>query len=254
MIESYRSYHIRPAIGCLKWLKQWDTNADRHIMEVGEWTPQALRRHSRTLDQTLCEGSQVLPETGTFSVSLEPRDVVHLVGEARRWFQSAGGRNNLRIDIPPDGGGQETYRLGPGQSASKAARYSHESSVIGVTAVRVGLPVADHGVDASTERLPHLFRKFSRLEGEKLRRDFVGSGLGQALQWDSGDRRGRIWAEIDGPGLGPVVVEAAARPSPPRRRGQAGRGPTRILAVDDATRRRSDTSETLSLRQATRRL
>ena len=41
-------------------------------------------------------------ETGTLPVTPEPAEVAVLVDRARSTFISAGGRNNLAIDIPPD--------------------------------------------------------------------------------------------------------------------------------------------------------
>ncbi len=94
------------------------------------------------------------------------------------------------------------------------------------------------------ERLPHLFKKFSRTgddEGEKRARQ-RGAGPGpRHLRGDSGDPRGRIWAESDGAGLGhaftftlPVVEEAATLPTQLlERSGRVGRQRTRILVVDD---------------------
>ena len=41
-------------------------------------------------------------ETGALSVGLEPAEVAVLVDRARNAFRSAGGRNNLAIDIEPD--------------------------------------------------------------------------------------------------------------------------------------------------------
>ena len=129
---------------------------------------------------------------------------------------------------------------------TNAARYSHEASAIGVTAVREGYHVAvsvtDEGRGIAAERLPHLFRKFSRLEGEDRGRDIAGSGLGLAICKGIVEAHGgRIWAESDGPGLGarftftiPVAQDAGigAANFPVRSR-RSERERERILAVDD---------------------
>ena len=189
-------------------------------------------------------------ETGTLPVSPEPVDVTVLVDEARSRFQSGGGRNNLQIDLPPDLPRVLADRRRVVQVLnnllSNAARHSSELSPIRVAAVRDGVhvafSVADYGVGVPAERLPHLFRKFSRLDGEERGREVGGSGLGLAICKGIVEAHGgRIRAESDGPGLGsrftftlPAVKEAAAvrsRRSRPRPRKEPE--PTRILCVDD---------------------
>ena len=103
--------------------------------------------------------------------------------------------------------------------------------------------------ESSTSR-PHLFRKFSRLEGEDRGRDIAGSGLGLAICKGIVEAHGgRIRAESDGPGLGarftftiPTVEEAGSGTAiglpplstPAARRAVAGAGErVRVLAVDD---------------------
>jgi signal transduction histidine kinase len=121
-------------------------------------------------------------ETGTLPVSPEPVDVTVLVDEARSRFQSGGGRANLIIDIPPDLPRVLADRRRIVQVLnnllSNAARHSNELSAIRVAAVRNGVhvafSVADDGVGVPAERLPHLFRKFSRLEGEERGRETGG--------------------------------------------------------------------------------
>ena len=189
-------------------------------------------------------------ETGTLPVSPEPVEVTVLVDEARSRFQSGGGRNNLVIDLPPDLPRVLADRRRVVQVLnnllSNAARHSHELSPIRVAAVREGVhvafSVADDGVGVPAEQLPHLFRKFSRLDGEERGRELGGRGLGLAICKGIVEAHGgRIRAESDGPGLGsrftftlPAVAEAAAvrsrrsRPRPRKEREQ-----TRILCVDD---------------------
>ena len=91
-------------------------------------------------------------------------------------------------------------------------------------------------------RLPHLFRKFSQLDGEERGREIAGSGLGLAICKGIVETHGgRIRAESDGLGLGsrftftvPAVEEAVALPPPRsrRRRTKTGERP-RVLCVDD---------------------
>ena len=108
--------------------------------------------------------------------------------------------------------------------------------------VHVAFSVADDGVGVPAERLPHLFRKFSRLDGEERGREIAGSGLGLAICKGIVEAHGgRIRAESDGLGLGsrftftvPAVEEAVALPPPrSRRRRTKTRERPRVLCVDD---------------------
>ena len=189
-------------------------------------------------------------ETGELSVAPAPAEVATLVDEARSRFQSGGGRSNLRIDLSPElplvmADGRRIIQV-LSNLLSNAARHSHESSAIGVSAVREGYHVAvsvtDEGRGIATERLPHLFRKFSRLEGEDRGRDIAGSGLGLAICKGIVEAHGgRIWAESDGPGLGarftftiPVAGDAGIGAANLRvRSSRSERERERILAVDD---------------------
>ena len=189
-------------------------------------------------------------ETGDLAVAPAPADVASLVDEARSRFQSGGGRNNLRIDLSPDlplvmADGRRVVQV-LSNLLSNAARHSHEASAIGVSAVREGYHVAvsvtDEGRGIAAERLPHLFRKFSRIDGEDRRRDIAGSGLGLAICKGIVEAHGgRIWAESDGLGLGarftftiPVAVDAVAGvPRLSARRERAEKERTRVLCVDD---------------------
>ena len=189
-------------------------------------------------------------ETGELAVAPAPAEVASLVDEARRRFQSGGGRNNLRIDLSPDlplvmADGRRVVQV-LSNLLSNAARHSHEASAIGVSAVREGYHVAvsvtDEGRGIAAERLPHLFRKFSRLEGEERGRDIAGSGLGLAICKGIVEAHGgRIRAESDGLGLGsrftftiPVAQDAAiGAANLPVRSSRSERERERILAVDD---------------------
>ena len=148
---------------------------------------------------------------------------------------------------------------------SNAARHSSELSPIRVAAVRDGVhvafSVADYGVGVPAERLPHLFRKFSRLDGEERGREVGGSGLGLAICKGIVEAHGgRIRAESDGPGLGsrftftlPAVKEPA-RGAPP---GGPGHGLERnrsrpASSAWTTTRRPSATSGTPSPGRAMR--
>ena len=192
-------------------------------------------------------------ETGTLPVNPEPSDAASLVDEAKSAFLSGGEGSNLRIDLSPD--------LPPvmadrrrivqvlGNLLSNAARHS-QGSPIRVSAaqegVHVAFSVADEGRGLSADLLPHLFRKFSRIDGGDRGSGIAGSGLGLAICKGIVEAHGgRIWAESDGPGLGarftftiPVAegegTGGAGAPAPPSVRSRrAPREQARILAVDD---------------------
>ena len=197
-------------------------------------------------------------ETGTLPVTPEPAEVAVLVDRARSTFTSAGGRNNLAIDIPPDlplvMADRRRIVQVVGNLLSNAAEHSSESSVITVTVVRedvhVAVSVADEGRGIPSERLPYLFRKFTRSDGDDLGSGVAGSGLGLAICKGIVEAHGgRIWAESEGLGMGarftftiPTVEEAGSGTAnePARlstrssRRAAAEAGErVRVLAVDD---------------------
>ena len=193
-------------------------------------------------------------ETGTLSVGPGPADVADMVDEAGNRFLSGGGRGNLHValapDLPPVMADRRRIVQVLSNLLSNAARYSPEGSPIRVTAVREGVhvavSVADEGRGVPAGLLPHLFRKFSRIDGGDRGSGIEGSGLGLAICKGIVEAHGgRIWAESDGPGLGarftftvPAVdgegVGGAAEPVPLAARSRrATRDQVRILAVDD---------------------
>ncbi len=194
-------------------------------------------------------------ETGTLPVTPEPAEVAALVDRARSAFISAGGRNNLAVDIESDlplvMADRRRIIQVLGNLLTNAAKHSSASSVIRINAVRedvhVAVSVADEGRGMPSERLPYLFRKFSRMDAEDQGGD---TGLGLAICKGIVEAHGgRIWAESDGPGQGarftftlPTVGEAGADIAsgpPPLSVRSAGRAVAetgeggRILAVDD---------------------
>ena len=190
-------------------------------------------------------------ETGLLTVAPEPAAVAVLLDRARSAFLSGGGENIIHIDLPLDlpqvlADRRRIVQV-LGNLLSNASRYSPARSTIHVTVVRenvhVAICVADEGKGVPAERLPHLFRKFSRINGEA--REFRGSGLGLAICKGIVEAHGgRIWAESDGADLGtrftftlplvaePVLAESATRREHDRLRPNKEK-PTRILAVDD---------------------
>ena len=191
-------------------------------------------------------------ETGTLTVTPAPVEVTRLVEDARNTFIATGGRQNIRIDFPPDLPPVLADRRRIVQVVNNllvnASRHSHEASTVRIEAWRDGLhvavSVADNGRGLTAERLPHLFAKFSRPDSPDRGRDL---GLGLAICKGIVEAHGgRIWAESDGPGLGSrftftVPVSDTTAPSAIPRRGGAPRWqtsdePIRVLAVDDDPR------------------
>ncbi len=194
-------------------------------------------------------------EVGALPVFPQPADVAVLVDQAMNTFLSGGGGHDVLVDLSPDLPMVTADRRRIAQVLDNllcnAARHSPESSGIRVTAVQsdshVEVCVADDGVGISAERLPRLFRKSSRLEGEDGGGRLAESGMGLAICKGIVEAHGgRIWAESDGPGLGArftftlPAVEASGHVAPAEaaqssssRQGRAGRNRVRVLAVDD---------------------
>ena len=198
-------------------------------------------------------------ETGTLPVAAGIVEVAGLVDEARNTFRRGGGRHEIQVELPPDlplvTADRRRIVQVLNNLLSNAARHSPDSSPVRVSAVRedfqVAVSVADEGRGIIAERLPHLFRKFSPVEGNEGRGDLEGSGLGLAICKGIVEAHGgRIRGESDGPGLGsrftftlPAAEAAgtgrAAGTARTSVRASAGRGrtaagePVRILVVDD---------------------
>ena len=208
--------------------------------------------HMRSLINDLLDVTRI--EAGTLSVAPEPTDLAALVDEAREAFLRGGARNSVEVDLAPDLPRIVADRQRLAQVLnnlfSNASKYSPDWSAIGVSAsvqdVYVAISVSDEGRGVSAEGLPHLFRKYSRIDSEDLGRHLAGEGLGLAICKGIVEAHGgRIRAESGGQGLGtrftftvPAVAEAldasATGPGPlPADSGWAPRGRARILAVDD---------------------
>ena len=206
-------------------------------------------------------------ETGTLLVNPEPTSVASLVEQARTSFLSSGGADNLRIELIPDLPPVMADRLRIvqvlGNLLSNAARHAPRATPIRVSGVReevhVAVTVSDRGGGVPAEKLPHLFRKFPRLEGADREEGNWGAGLGLAICRGIVEAHGgRIRAESDGVGRGtritftlPIAEETgmgAAAESVPTSRGQrkrGGKGP-RILVVDDDPETLRKVRDTLS--------
>ena len=192
-------------------------------------------------------------ETGTLSVVPEPVEVPKVVDGARNSFLSAGGRDNVRISVdpglPPIMAEERRIVQVIANLLANAARNSHDSSPIHLTAeadgVHVAIGVADEGRGLSADRIPHLFTKFYRPPGKDRGQDM---GLGLAICKGIVEAHGgRIWAESDGSGLGSrfTFTVPAADPAAPAPADEAAGDPaaapaggdrTGVLALDDDPR------------------
>ncbi len=194
-------------------------------------------------------------DTGTLSVDPEPLEVPRVVDEARNTFISAGGRDNVRINLVPELPlvFADRRRLVQvfGNLLTNASRSSHETSTIRIDAVaddvHVAFSVSDDGRGVAAEWIPHLFSKYSRPPGSNQSRDLdLGLAICKGIVEAHG---GRIWAESDGPGLGsrftftiPTAEEGTDRAiaggvrSGARAPRSSGSDQPRVLAVDDDPR------------------
>ena len=188
-------------------------------------------------------------DAGTLSISPESSDVAVLVDRARNTFLSGGNRHDIRLDLPPDlpRAMADRRRIVQvlGNLLSNAARHSRAGYPIRVeaalTGVQVEISVSDDGAGIAAERLPHLFRRFSRPGAEDQGSETVGSGLGLAIcQGIVEAHGGRIWAESEGMGLGsrfaftlPAAAEMALPARPVSRSGGRAAQKVRVLTVDD---------------------
>ncbi len=208
--------------------------------------------HMRGLISDLLDVARI--EAGSLSVSPEPTVVAALVDQAKKVFLRDGARNSIEVDLAPDlpriGADRQRLAQVLNNLMANASKYSPDWSTIRVSAsvqdVYVAISVSDEGRGVSAEGLPHLFRKFSRIDSDDLDRRTGGEGLGLSICKGIVEAHGgRIRAESEGPGLGtrftftvPVVDEpsngSATGPGPlPADSDRAPGGRARILAVDD---------------------
>ncbi len=198
-------------------------------------------------------------QTGSLSVAPVPAELAALVDEARSAFLSGGGRQDVRVELPPGLPAVMADRRRIvqvlGNLLSNASRNSPGLPVIRIAAEPEGLhvrvTVTDQGRGIPADRLTRLFRRFSRFDTGDETGDDTGdresdTGLGLAICKGIVEAHGgRIWAESDGLGLGarfsftlPAAAEGetSAGTGTGSSGGRSSRGATerpRVLAVDD---------------------
>jgi PAS domain S-box-containing protein len=193
-------------------------------------------------------------EAGSLSINLAAMDMRSVIEEVQTTFVRNGGPQELKLSIQDDLPAVKADRRRITQVLSNllsnASKLSPPTAPINIEmqqdATQVTIHVRDHGRGIPKEKLPHLFKKFSRIH-EDAGRELSGTGLGLAICKGIVEAHGgRIWAESPGEGQGatfsftlPVAETSAALPSEPARRaahlGKVSRAGerTRILAVDD---------------------
>ena len=206
----------------------------------------------RYLINNLLDATRI--EAGTFSINPEPTDLEGIFVEANSAFLKGEAKNNLISEFPQDLPRVMADRQRILQVMNILLSYASKNSPVGssirATAsqfeAHVAFTVTDEGESVSGELLPHLFKKFSWIDGDEGKCEIEGEGLELAICKGIVEAHGgQISAESDGPGLGrrftftiPVEREAAnivaaAPPQLPVSVENADREQESILAVDD---------------------
>ncbi len=193
-------------------------------------------------------------ESGSLSVTPEPVRVAALVDEARSAFLAGDPDHTITLDLEPDlpyvMADWRRIAQALGNLLSNAARHSPPDTAIRINAAleedQVSISVSDRGRGVAPERLPYLFRKFSRRDesgvDDRGEPAAMGSGLGLAICKGIVEAHGgRIRAESAGLGRGsrftftlPVAEGFAPEPEPGSAPadGETGERPS-VLVVDD---------------------
>lgn len=152
--------------------------------------------------------------TGTLKVNTEPTQVTSLVDEARNTFLRGAVRNEIRMELAPELPSVRADRSRIVQVLVNlllnADKHSPADSPLRIIAAQEGVyvvfSVIDEGRGVSAGRLPGLFGRSSRIDGEVGADRDEGSGWGLSICKGIVETHGgRIWAESDGVGLGTRV-------------------------------------------------
>ena len=202
----------------------------------------------RGLIGDLLDAGQI--EAGTLPVVPAPAEVARLVDQAHDTLRKGGGRQVVRLDLPPNlplvaADGPRVVRVLI-ILLSNAARNSVDASPIQIDAARrgahVAISVTDQGRGVPPDLLPHMFRRPTSLAGDGHGRGPGDMGLGLAICKGLVEAHGgRIWVESGGRGRGTrftftlPVAEGARSPEAAEPMRATARDPdeTPILIVDD---------------------
>ena len=248
------SHELRTPLATVKGSADTLLEAELDPAEVRQFH-QIIRDQSDSMRELIGDLLDVARiETGTLAVNPAFANVAEMVDEAVVRFLNGNAREDLHVelapDLPPVMADRRRIIQVLGNLLSNAAAYSPEGSPIKVSVkrerVHIAVSVADEGRGIPAEQLPHLFRKFSRLEGADRGSGIAGSGLGLAICKGIVEAHGgRIWGESDGPGLGARFIftlpvadgESIGGAEIPTALAQGSRGSVRgkvrVLAVDD---------------------
>jgi len=170
-------------------------------------------------------------EAGALSVSPEATDLLEVLEEARTTFARSGGRHEVRLEVPAGmphvNADKRRICQVLANLLNNAAAFSPPIEPITVAveldALQVTVHVRDRGQGIPREKLPLLFKKFSRLHDDAGRK-LSGTGLGLAICKGIVEAHGgRIWADSAGECQGlylqlhPVGGQRSQRPDADRR-------------------------------------
>jgi len=190
-------------------------------------------------------------ESGSLSITPSQVDLGTLLQEATASFTRVEGGRDIRVpdlrDLPPVQADRARILQVMANLLSNAAKFSPPESPIAISVERdasqVTVRVRDQGRGIPKEKLPHLFRKFSRIHENGDSR-LTGSGLGLAISKGIVEAHGgRIWAETQGEGQGstfgftlPLAVQqptTTASGASPASAVPRGAERAQVLVVDD---------------------
>ena len=194
-------------------------------------------------------------EAGSLSINPEPMDLRAAIEDARLAFMASAGSHEVRVELPDDLLPVKADRGRIDQVMvnllTNAAKFSPPTAPITIWVeqdpVNVTVHVQDEGRGIAQEKLPQLFKKFSRLH-EESGHGLSSTGLGLAICKGIIEAHGgRIWADSAGEGKGttfsfnlPIAVPDTSAALAGTERGPAQMRKvtrpserTRVLAVDD---------------------